>query len=176
MAQEGVTVMSENDPASLAQRLAEWDDRQAITDLLYRHAEHIRSGTIHLAHDLFMPDATFDLSHFDPERPGHLILLDRTAGGAQITEAKDAFAGSAARLWPMIHNVRVELDGDRATSVCVSHTVIWPHGKDFVGEYRDSLKRDGGVWRFAARNFILFGDTDGKFATQSHEEYLAMRR
>ena len=162
--------------AALARQLAEWADRQAIADLLYRHAEHIRSGTIHLAGELFMPDAVFELSHFDPDQPGKLILLDRTVGADAIVVAKDDIAGIAARLWPMIHNVRIELAGDRASSVCVSHTVVWPHGKDFVGEYRDSFARDAGTWRFAARNFILFGDTDGKFATQSHEEYLAVRR
>jgi hypothetical protein len=76
----------------------------------------------------------------------------------------------------MIHNLRIELDGDRASSTCVSMAAIWPHGTDTIGEYRDTFRKEDGIWRFASRAFVVFGRSDGAFAVQAYEEYEAAKR
>lgn len=162
--------------STLEARIAAIEDRQAITDLILRHAEYIRSGRAGDQADLFVPDAYYELRHFDPDRPGESTLHRRIEGIGEIVGSKDEVAGADARLWPQIHNIRIALDGDRASSSCVSMTTIWPMGIDFVGEYRDSFRRVDGAWRFASRSFILFGRTDGSFAAQAHDHYEAMKQ
>lgn len=160
---------------TLEQRIAAIEDREAIADLILRHAEHIRSGTEAGAGDLFLPDAIYELGRIDPERPGEVVITDRIEGVAAIVGSKDEVAGEDERLCPMIHNIRIVLDGDRATSICVSMTTLWPTGMNFIGEYRDRFARVDGVWRFATRAFIGFGAIDGMSAEAAGEQYQGAR-
>lgn len=160
----------------LSARIAAIEAQTAIADLIYRHAELVRSGLLHEATGLFTDDAAFEILHFDPDRPGETILRHRIEGASAITGSKDDIAGQSAKLWPMIHNLRIGLDGDRASSTCVSMAAIWPHGTDTIGEYRDTFRKEDGVWRFASRAFVVFGRSDGAFATQAFEEYEAAKR
>lgn len=160
---------------TLEQRIAAIEDREAITDVILRHAEHVRSGTLGDAGYLFMSDAVFEMARFDPERPGATTLQERVVGSQAILDSKNDIAGYTARLWPMIHNIRIALDGDAATSTCVSMTTIWPMGHNMIGEYRDRFRRDDGTWRFAARTFVVFGSIDGTYADRTHERFQAMK-
>lgn len=146
---------------TLEQRIAAIEDREAIADLILCHAEHIRAGTIHSAADLFLPDAVYEMGRIDPDRPGEILITDRIDGAATILGSKDTIAGADVRLCPMIHNIRIALDGDSATSTCVSMATLWPMGNNFVGEYRDTFRREGGAWRFARRVFVALGAIDG---------------
>lgn len=158
--------------STLERRLAAIEDREAIADLIHRHAEHIRSGTLHAAHDLFHPDATYDVSHFEGQ---DLVIVERIEGLDAILGSMDEIAGEGVRLCPMIHNIRVSVDGDIAKSTCVSMTTIWPMGNNFIGEYRDSYRREGGTWRFSARAFIGFGALDGTSPELAHARYQAAK-
>jgi hypothetical protein len=155
----------------LDQRIAEIEDRQAIADLIHGHAEHIRAGTLDEALGLFTTDAVFEMGRFHATRPGEVFIAQRVEGAQAILDSKDALAGQGIRLCPMIHNIRIVLDGDTATSTCVAMTTLWPTGDNFIGEYRDRFRRDDGNWRFAARAFIGMGGIDGRSADEAHAEY-----
>lgn len=160
-------------------RLEALESQQAISDVILRHAEVIRSGRLTDGLDLFVPEAVYELGHFVDGNPSEVSIFQRIEGATAIVGSKDEVAGSDARLWPMIHNIRVEVDGDYATSTCVSMTSIWPTGDNFIGEYRDQFRRDGGVWRFVLRQFIGFGSITGVYAQEAHDDYdaeLARRR
>jgi hypothetical protein len=75
----------------------------------------------------------------------------------------------------MIHNVAIELDGDRARTVCVMASAIWPVGQQFVGEYRDEVVRTPAGWRFASRTYRLIGEVGGKFAGEARKVYQAAK-
>jgi hypothetical protein len=159
--------------SALEQRIAAIEDREAIADLIHRHAEHIRSGTIHQAGCLLAPDAVFEMGQIDAD--GTVSIQERVEGAEAILGSKDVIAGQGVRLCPMIHNIRIAVDGDTATSTCVSMTTIWPMGNNFIGEYRDSFRRDDGVWRFATRAFIGFGALDGTSPEVAHARYQAAK-
>jgi SnoaL-like domain len=160
---------------ALAERVRAIEDREAIADLVNTYAEFIRNGTPGRCVELMTDDASIELRHADPDRPGasqaHRLFPDRTAIATSFTD----MAGSDTTIWAMIHNLRIALEGDRASSTCVMMAAIWPHGKQFVGEYRDSYRRVAGQWRFAARTFINFGDTEGRFAGEASAEFISTR-
>lgn len=160
---------------TLEQRIAAIEDREAITDLILEHAEIIRSGRAEGQVRLFADDAFYEIHHFDPARPGESVLHQRIEGVEQIAAGKDAVAGAETRLWPQIHNIRVALDGDRATATCVLMATTWPMGSSFIAEYRDAFRREAGGWRFAARRVYLFGNLDGTYAEEAHQRYLAVK-
>ena len=57
---------------------------------------------------------------------------------------------------PLIHNLIVDLDGDRATSTCVMNATIYGTTHAIMGEYRDTFRRVDGKWLFAERIFTMF--------------------
>lgn len=162
--------------ADLEQRIKALEDHQAITDLIYRYTESIRRQRPKDCLAYFSTDALVELRHTDTERPGHSTLHDRFIGKEEIASSFDETAGASACIWPMIHNLRIELDGDRASSCCVMMSAIWPHGKEYVGEYRDTFRREEGGWKFTERIFTLFGDTDGQYPQAAHAAYEAVKR
>ena len=168
--------MSEQADRSLERRLAEIEDRAAIADLIHRHAEHIRAGTIAVAADLFTADAVYEMGRFHAARPGEFEITDRIEGAAAIVGCKDEVAGAGIRLCPMIHNIVVVLSGDTAEATCVSMATLWPTGDNFVGEYRDAFRREAGRWRFARRRFLGFGSIDGTYAEQAHALYQTQKK
>lgn len=160
----------------LEQRIRALEDRQAITDLIYRYTESIRQQRPRECLDYFSDDALVELRHTDPEQPGQSTLHQRFAGKKAIATSFDETAGASAHIWPVIHNLRIEVDEDQATACCVMRSTIWPHGKEYVGEYRDAFRREQGTWKFTARVFTLFGDTDGRYPEAAHAAYEAVKR
>lgn len=162
--------------ADLAQRIQAIEDHRAITDLIYRYTEAIRNQRPADCLDYLADDAVVELRHTVPDRPGQSTLHERFVGRQELASSFDQTAGSSACIWPMIHNLRIELDGDEARACCVMMSAIWPHGKEFVGEYRDTLRRDADGWHFTERVFTLFGDTDGQYPEAAHAAYETVKR
>jgi hypothetical protein len=158
----------------LERRIAQLEDREAIRDLVYRYTELVRfermedEGSL-----LFTPDVIWELHHADPLRPGESTLQRRVEGPEAIAGSFEENAGAGAQVWAMIHNLRIELEGDQARSTCVLATAIWPHGRQMVGEYRDRFRRTENGWLFAARTYVLFGDVAGNYAAATHQDYIA---
>lgn len=161
--------------AALAARITAIEDRAAITDLVHAYAECVRNRTPAACVALFTSDAVVEIRHADPKVPGvsHPGMLFR--GHAEILPSLDDTAGESARVWPMIHNLRIMLDGDAASSTCVMMSAIWPHGKEYVGEYRDTFRRVAGEWKFASRTYVVFGGTDGRYALDAFDDYVAAK-
>lgn len=161
-----------SDLVELERRVAELEDRAAIRDLVYRYAEHIHSRREQENAGLFTPDAVFELRHADPERPGESKLRRRYEGAVAIAGSFEDVAGKGVRLWPMIHNLRIALAGDEASSTCVMISANFPHGTQFIGEYRDRYRRTEEGWRFAARAYVMFGDVaDATYAAEATRKY-----
>lgn len=161
--------------AALERRIGELESREAITSVLYRYAEAIRGRQQARVLDLMLDDTIVELRHADPDDLTNTELVARYAGLDEIRGSFIDQAGDAARVWPMIHNLRIEVDGDEASSTCVLASQIWPHGVQYVGEYRDTFRRVGGVWRFASRTHVGFGATDGQFSREANEAYQAAK-
>ncbi len=151
------------------------EDREAIADLVYRYTEAIRNGRQVDCLDLFVDDATIEIHHADPRVAGRSQISSRFAGKGEIAGSFTQVAGENARIWPMIHNLRIALDGDTASSNCVMMAVVWPHGKEYVGEYHDTYRREPGGWKFVSRRHTLFGDTTGRYSLDAHAEYLSVK-
>lgn len=161
--------------ADLARRVQAIEDHRAITDLIYRYTEAIRHQRPVDCLDYFTEDAVVELRHTIPDCPGQSTLHERFVGRKALASSFDETAGSSARIWPMIHNLRIELDGDRARACCVMMSTIWPHGKEYVGEYRDTLRKGPDGWLFTERVFTLFGDTEGQYPEAAHAAYESVK-
>ena len=158
---------------ALAARVAAIEDREAIADLVNTYAELIRNGTPGRCVELMAEDASIEIRHADPQRPGESSVYMSFPDRAAIATSFVDTAGAGTKIWAMIHNLRITLDGDRATSTCVMMSATWPQGTQNVGEYRDSYRRIDGRWLFASRAFINFGDTEGRFAGESAARFLS---
>lgn len=168
--------MSDGDRlAALERRIDLLESREAIANLVYRYTEAIRSRAPTEVLDLMLETATVELHHADPDEPSVTRLLVRYDGREELRGSFAEQAGAQARVWPMLHNLRVEIDGDDASSVCVLQSAVWPAGKEFVGEYRDTFRRVDGRWFIASRRHIGFGDTTGQFAAEAHLAYQAAK-
>ena len=115
----------------------------------------------------------FELRHADPDDLERSGPIARYAGRDQIGQSFEAQAGEEARVWPMIHNRRIELAGDEARAISVLVSAVWPHGEEYMGEYRNTFRRIDGRWYFASRFQLGFGNTRGQFAGEAHLAYQA---
>src|SRR5690606_8273445 len=102
---------------------------EAIAALIYRYTEAIRLGNPTEVLAMMADDAVVELHHADPCDPGKTELLTRFVGHAEIRHSFADQAGAGAQVWPMIHNLRIELDGETARTICVLESAVWPVGK-----------------------------------------------
>lgn len=168
--------MSEADlVARLSARIDALESREAITGLIHAYARYVRLETPQRCLELLWPDAEIELWHADPEHPGEGIPHRHFVGHDGIRSSFVETAGASARIWPMIHNVEIELDGDRASATCVMDSAIWPHGMQYVGEYSDRFERRGGVWKFVYRRYLIFGNASGEYAAEAYRTYEAAK-
>jgi ketosteroid isomerase-like protein len=156
---------------ALERRIDALESREAITALISRYTEVIRYGRPSDVLAMMAENAVVELRHADPDSPEASELVARYTGHDEIRHSFAAHAGVATRVWPMIHNLRIDLDGDRASSVCVLHSAVWPEGKQFVGEYRDTWSRRDGTWKIMSRSHIGFGEVTGLYAREAHAAF-----
>ena len=161
---------------NIEQRIKAIEDRTEITNLVYLYTEAIRNGKQSDCLKLMVENACIELHHANPAEPGKTELLNRFVGVKAIATSFEETAGASAHIWPMIHNLRIELEGNHAKSRCVMMSAIWPHGTGHVGEYRDTYARLAEGWKFTSRVFTNFGDTAGRYAQQAHEEYCLIKK
>ena len=139
--------------ARLERMLAEALDRESIRELAARYCHAVAAGGGPPLVDLFTDDGCM---------AGDAIpALGRPASETRGREALTRVYGEFTTrlvLRPFIHNHVVELDGDSATGVCsveiraVEDGVAW----DIAGHYHDRYRREGGVWKFLHRHFVLY--------------------
>jgi hypothetical protein len=134
-------------------------DRAAVADLVHRYALHIRRGEPDQAAALFSGDGAFEVRDADPLAPNSINVRSRAEG----REAVAAYIGkstASVRMLPLIHNLIVELDGERAAASSLMIGRIWPTTREVIGEYADSFRREDGRWRFSERIYTIWRADD----------------
>lgn len=133
------------------------DAQRQIADLVHRYAQCIRYGEPANSADLLADDVTFKVEERDPvDRLAAPRLRSENVGKQAVLASICRSAGGGVRVFPIIHNLLIEVDGDTATGNCLMESRTWPKGHEFIGEYHDSFRRIDGKWQFASRSFAIF--------------------
>jgi hypothetical protein len=132
--------------------------RGAIADLVHGYALAIRRGEASRCPEMFTANGTFEVREGDPRDPASVRRLS-LAEGRDALGRYLAASTSQVRMLPMIHNLIVELDGDRATASSLMVGRVWPDGGEVIGEYADCFDCKGGRWRFASRVYTIYRAT-----------------
>jgi hypothetical protein len=147
-------------PAPGYARLAHMPDdsptaRGAIADLVHGYALAIRRGEATSCPAMFTADGSFEVREGDPRDPASTRRLALSEGRKAVGRYISA-STARVRMLPMIHNLIVELDGDRATASSLMVGRAWPDGSEVIGEYADSFYREEGGWLFSSRIYTIF--------------------
>lgn len=132
--------------------------KSAIADLVHTYALNIRRGQADRCGALFTVDATFEVRDCDP--------VDQTSArqryikvGRDDVAASIGSSGSAVRVFPQIHNLIVEVNGDQASATSLMIGKRLPGGGETLGDYQDSFRREGGKWLFSARIYTIYASS-----------------
>jgi hypothetical protein len=128
--------------------------RAAIADLVHAYALFIRKGRPADVEPLFTEDAAFEVRYADPLAPESAVSASRSEGRAAVV-AQLVRSATATRMFPMIHNLLIEVDGDAAQASCLMVGRSWPEGVETMGEYADRFRREADGWRFVERVFTI---------------------
>lgn len=160
---------------ALHARIDHLASQQEIADLVYRYTEFVRDRTESRCAELMTDDAWIELRNGDALEPGASQAHERFVGREEILGSFAKVAGQNAVVVPMVHNLRIEIEGEQARSRCIMASTVYPHGMQFLGEYRDTYRREKGCWRFTSRTFIGLGDLTGKTSQQVHEDWQVIK-
>lgn len=137
----------------LERKLGEALDREAIRELAGRYCHAVVAGGGMPLVDLFTDDGCMQ---------GDAIpALGRPASETRGREALIRVYGeftTRLQLRPFIHNHVIELDGEQARGICSVEIRAVEDGiaYDIAGHYHDRYRREGGVWKFLHRHFVLY--------------------
>ncbi len=145
--------------ATLEQRIDAIESRNACTDLVHAYARFIRSDQPERAHELYLPDGTFEVRDGHPDKP-EFTVRSHNASAAEVHAHLAPNKGKPHPV-PLIHNLSIEVDGDEATGNCVMVARIYGADIKVTGEYHDSFRRIGGRWYFASRIYTIYKDASG---------------
>jgi uncharacterized protein (TIGR02246 family) len=139
---------------SLQARVQHLEDVESIRGLLERYIELNESRDYPAYSQLFARDGELVLSTTRLKGPAAIRdFLEANFGGAK------ASAGPSKGSAHLVTNVRISVDGDKATSVC-RWTLVSPGsegGRPVVtskGRYEDKLVREDGRWKFKERSIV----------------------
>ena len=131
--------------------------RVAIADLVHRYAFNIRSRTVAQCMELFTHDAVFEHWQADPSGNAPSVLKRKHMGRDEVIESLTASQPSSGmRLFPMIHNLLIDVRDHDAESSCLMVAAVMPGGRQILGEYRDRFRYDS-RWRFVLRSYTQYG-------------------
>lgn len=130
------------------------DDIVAITQLLNRYCHHLDRGEVEALLRLFADDAVLIPEY---EGSGEHTGMDAIRAWYQ-TYARNVVGGTSG-LRHKISTPMIDVDGDRATSVCYldADSVSRESGKRSLagGRYEDELRREGDGWRLVRRRIVI---------------------
>ncbi|MCP4603292.1 MAG: nuclear transport factor 2 family protein [Proteobacteria bacterium] len=141
----------------------ELKDKLDIHDVMYRYARMVDRREWGLKDSVFAPDATIDYKS--------------TGGKAGPYKETLEWLDRALEAWPLnlhfITNIAVELDGDRAHTLCYFNAPMGRQKEDGsqliitnAGYYEDDLVRTPNGWRISKRNCqqtIMIGRVPGDY-------------
>jgi len=135
------------------------ESRAEIADLVHLYAFNVRARLGRECGALFTDEATFEVREADPLDPAAARTRSSLSGRSTIADYIARTSESELLVWPLIHNLLIEVHGDTARSSCVMTTRTWPLDHEMIGEYQNSYRRDS-AWRFESRIFtIILGST-----------------
>lgn len=138
-------------PGELAARA---EARVAIADLVHGYARAVRHDRPEDVPPLFAPEGFFEIRDGHPSKP-EFSVRTRLDGPDAIGEYLMAGKGKPHPV-PLIHNLMIALDGDRASADSVMEAQVFGTEHRVFGEYRDTFRRVEGRWLFASRTFTMF--------------------
>ena len=131
-------------------------DRAAIHDLILRYAALVRDQQGHDCAGFFTDDAVYEIREAEPTQPdSESRLRNRLEGAAAIAEYVGNSASVQIRIYPLIHNVLVALNGAVASTQCLMTTRTFPAGNEVFGRYDDSFACQDGLWLFTSRRYTI---------------------
>jgi len=138
-----------------------------IQNLVYRYAELIDLGDFDALGDL-LGGAEVGAAG----SPGSLTGHDAVVG--MFTSTTRRYPDGTPRTKHVTTNLIVEIDEDADTATCRSYYTVLQQVSGMAlqpiiaGRYHDRFARDGGVWRFAERRFLvdLVGDLSQHLLTE----------
>lgn len=130
--------------------------RTAVSGLVYRYARLVRERQGFDCINLFADNAFYEIREADPLGiVGECTLRTRLEGATAIADYVGASSQGNVRLFPLIHNLMVELSGDTACSNCLMVSKTFPPGNEVFGAYDDAYVCRGGVWLFVSRIYTI---------------------
>lgn len=139
----------------LERQLAEALDREAIRELAARYCHAVVAGGGMPLVDLFTEDGCMQGDAI----PAIGRPASETRGRAELIRVYGEFT-TRLQLRPFIHNHVVEPGPtrDEARGICSVEIRAVEDGVafDIAGHYHDRYRREGGVWKFLHRHFVLY--------------------
>lgn len=141
-------------------------DREAIGARLVAYSTALDDKDWALVEESFAAGGVVDYLEYGGEQSGATIVehLRGGLGGLDSTQH-------------LVANVAIELDGDRATSVCAlqARHILGLDCYTLVGRYEDELRReDDGAWRLGRRTLrVFFTEGDSGVFLRGVERLLA---
>lgn len=136
------------------------ESRTAVVELVHRYAFYIRTRQAEKCADLFVNDAVFEIRSVDPRDPDSMLVRQTLRGRNAIRDYVVKTQAHGLHICPLIFNMLVEVEGDRASSNAVMESRTWPPGHEVIGEYHDRFCRDEN-WLFESRVFTIFQTAAG---------------
>jgi len=139
---------------SIEERLDIVESKLAIADLVYDYARAIRHNANEDIEGLFAPDAFFEVRGGHPSKPEYEVQ-NRYNSAKEIGEFMMQGKGHPHPV-PLVHNLMIEVDGDRASGLCAMEGQVYGSEHTIIGEYRDAFVRLDGKWKFASRVYTMY--------------------
>lgn len=139
---------------SIENRLDVIEAKLAIADLVYDYARAIRHNANEDIEGMFAPDAFFEIRGGHPSQ-GEFTVQNRYDSARAIGEFMMKGKGHPHPV-PLVHNLMIEVDGDRASGLCAMEGQVYGTENRIIGEYRDAFVRIGGKWKFASRTYTMY--------------------
>lgn len=136
------------------ERLNIIEAKLAIADLVHDYARAIRHNKVEEVGGMFTPDSFFEVRAGHPSEP-QFEVQERLDGAKAIGNFMKEGKGRPHPI-PLVHNLMIEVDGDRASSICAMEGQVYGTEYRVMGEYRDSFARIDGCWRFVSRTFTMY--------------------
>ena len=139
---------------TIESRLDRLEAQGAIADLVHAYARAVRRDEPEAVETLFVPEGTFEVRGGHPDKAGFTVRSRFDSPQALVAFLVGQKGG--AHPVPLIHNLMIEVEGDRATANSMMAAPIYRTDKEVLGEYHDSFVRRDGQWRFSARIYTVF--------------------
>lgn len=138
----------------LAARLDRLEAQAAISDLIHEYARAVRRDEPEMVAALFVPEGTFEVRSGHPDKAEFTVRSRFETPGALVAFLVTQKGGPHPV--PLIHNLMIAVDDNRATANSVMTARIYGTDKQVFGEYHDSFERRDGTWLFNGRIYTVF--------------------